>query len=163
MFLREHLFELELDEYRPLGDPTRFLDALATLFSRAKDEDVSPEAYLAHAGRLAPRPRRPAAVEAAGDAATEPDADAAAALEEEARRQAELARAYARYQRLLAANGAIDFGDQVSLALRLLRESPAARRARPGPLPVRAGGRVPGHQPRPVGARRAASPSGIAT
>ncbi|HET9614399.1 MAG TPA: ATP-dependent DNA helicase, partial [Candidatus Limnocylindrales bacterium] len=30
---------------------------------------------------------------------------------------------------LLAAHGAIDFGDQVSLALRLLRESPAARRA----------------------------------
>ena len=50
-----------------------------------------------------------------------------AALEEEARRQRELARAYARYQALLAANGAIDFGDQVALALRLLRESPAAR------------------------------------
>ncbi len=55
VFLRERLFELELDEYRPLGDPTRFLDALATLFSRAKDEDVSPDAYLAHAGRLADR------------------------------------------------------------------------------------------------------------
>ncbi len=52
-----------------------------------------------------------------------------AALAEDARRQAELARAYARYQALLAANGAIDFGDQVSLALRLLRESPAARDA----------------------------------
>ena len=46
---------------------------------------------------------------------------------EESRRRLELARAYAAYQRLLAANGAIDFGDQVSLALRLLRESPSAR------------------------------------
>ena len=27
IFLREHLFEFELDEYRPLGDPTRFLGA----------------------------------------------------------------------------------------------------------------------------------------
>ena len=44
VFLREHLFEFELDEYRPLGDPTRFLDALATLFSRAKSEHVPPEA-----------------------------------------------------------------------------------------------------------------------
>ena len=44
-----------------------------------------------------------------------------------ARRQLELARAYARYQELLAANGFIDFGDQVSLALRLVRESPAVR------------------------------------
>ncbi|HEY3334429.1 MAG TPA: ATP-dependent DNA helicase [Candidatus Limnocylindrales bacterium] len=128
VFLREHLFELELDQYRPLGDPTKFLDALATLFSRAKDEDVSPEAYLAYATRLAATAAEAqGAVEAAGEAATEQDRDAAAALDEEARRQAELARAYATYQRLLAANGAIDFGDQVSLALRLLRESPAAR------------------------------------
>ena len=62
IFLREHLFEFELDEYRPLGDPTRFLGALATLFSRCKDEDVSPDAYLAHADELAIRsgggPRR---------------------------------------------------------------------------------------------------------
>ena len=33
----------------------------------------------------------------------------------------------ARTSELLAANGAIDFGDQVSLALRLLRDSPSAR------------------------------------
>src|SRR4029077_3461511 len=39
IFLREHLFEFDLDVYRPLGDPTRFLAALATLFSRCKDED----------------------------------------------------------------------------------------------------------------------------
>ena len=128
VFLRERLFELGLDEYRPLGDPTRFLDALATLFSRAKDEDVSPDAYLAHAGRLAEQAAvATAAVEAAGDEVAEGDRDAAAALAEDARRQAELARSYARFQELLAANGAIDFGDQVSLALRLLRESPVAR------------------------------------
>ena len=67
VFLREHLFELGLEEYRPLGDPTRFLDALATLFSRAKDEDVSPDAFLAHAARLAEEAAvATAAVEAAG-------------------------------------------------------------------------------------------------
>ncbi len=128
VFLREHVFELQLDEYRPLGDPTKFLDALATLFSRAKDEDVSPDAYAAHAARLvAEAASAAAAVEAAGETATEADRESAAALAEEARRQAELARAYGVYQRLLAENGAIDFGDQVSLALRLLRESPASR------------------------------------
>ncbi len=130
VFMRERLFELELDEYRPLGDPTRFLDALATLFSRAKDEDVSPDAYRAHADRLATQAADATAmVEAAGERATEADRDAAAALAEDARRQAELARAYARYQGLLSVSGSIDFGDQVSLALRLLRESPAAREA----------------------------------
>ncbi|MBP1704642.1 MAG: hypothetical protein H6Q36_381 [Chloroflexi bacterium] len=112
IFLRERLFALGLDVYRPLGDPTRFLDALATLFSRLKDEDVSPSQYAAHAARLA------AEAEAADDDA----------LREEARRQAELAGAFGRYQALLGEAGAIDFGDQVSLALRLLRESPSARR-----------------------------------
>src|SRR6186997_2831881 len=73
IFLREHLFEFELDEYRPLGDPTRFLGALATLFSRCKDEDVSPEAYRAHADELAIR------------SGAEPDDEA---LAEDARRHA---------------------------------------------------------------------------
>jgi DNA helicase-2/ATP-dependent DNA helicase PcrA len=112
IFLREHLFEFDLDLYRPLGDPTRFLGALATLFSRCKDEDISPAAYLEHAERLAAR------------ATASPDDEAVA---EEARRQGELARAYGRYQELLAANGFIDFGDQVNLALRLVRTSAAAR------------------------------------
>ena len=55
--------------------------------------------------------------------------DAADAAAEEAGRQVELARAYATYQGLLAANGCIDFGDQVALALRLVRTSAAARAA----------------------------------
>jgi DNA helicase II / ATP-dependent DNA helicase PcrA len=55
VFLRERLFDLDLDAYRPLGDPTRFLGALASLFARCRDEDVAPEAYLAHADRLATR------------------------------------------------------------------------------------------------------------
>ena len=96
-----------------------------------------------------------AAVEAAGDEAPDADRDAAAALAEDARRQAELARSYGRYQALLAANGSIDFGDQVSLALRLLRESPAAREVGPAAVQVHPRRRVPGHEPRPGGARRA--------
>jgi DNA helicase II / ATP-dependent DNA helicase PcrA len=124
VFLRERVFELGLDEYRPLGDPTKFLDALATLFSRAKDEDVSPDAFIAHAEALA---ETAAAAAEAADADPGADREAALALAEEARRRLELARAYGRYQALLAAHGAVDFGDQVSLALRLLRESPAAR------------------------------------
>ena len=124
IFLRERLFEFELDEYRPLGDPTRFLGALATLFSRCKDEDVGPAAYLEFAAALRARSAQRAA-DAEGGGGSGPDDDAG--LAEEARRQSELARAYDRYQRLLRKAGLIDFGDQVGLALRLLRESPSAR------------------------------------
>jgi DNA helicase II / ATP-dependent DNA helicase PcrA len=119
IFLRERLFAFELDEYRPLGDPTRFLGALATLFSRCKDEDVNPQAYLAYAAELATLAST--AVERGVPA------EEAEALAERSRRESELARAYARYQELLREAGFIDFGDQVNLALRLLRESPAAR------------------------------------
>src|ERR1035437_9212351 len=42
IFLRERLFAFALDEYRPLGDPTRFLAALASLFRRCKDEAPRP-------------------------------------------------------------------------------------------------------------------------
>jgi len=126
IFLREQLFRLDLDEYRPLGDPTRFLSALATLFSRCKDEDIAPAAYLEHADRLT---AEAAALAAAAGLTDLPDdhAGAAAAPGEVARRQRELAGAYARYQELLAEHGFIDFGDQVALALRLVRDSPAAR------------------------------------
>ena len=128
IFLREHLFDFELDAYRPLGDPTRFLAALATLFSRCKDEDISPAEYREHADRVAVEAAR-VATAVDGDGAADPGRDTVEAAAEEARRQAELARAYATYQDLMAANGCIDFGDQVALALRLVRNSAAARTA----------------------------------
>ena len=52
VLLREHLFELGLERYRPLADPTRFLDALVELIGRAKDEQITPEEYLAFADEL---------------------------------------------------------------------------------------------------------------
>jgi DNA helicase-2/ATP-dependent DNA helicase PcrA len=121
IFLREHLFELELDRYRPLGDPTRFLAALVGFFSRCKDEDISPEALARHAQDLQVRAEALAAAPGV-------DMEALVAAREEAARQQELAGAFARYQALLAENGFIDFGDQVALALRLLRSSTSVRR-----------------------------------
>jgi DNA helicase-2/ATP-dependent DNA helicase PcrA len=125
MFLREHLFELGLDAYLPLGDPTRFLGALATLFGRCRDEDVSPSAYRAHADQIAASAAVATAARGPAPAAEGADPAAVQALAELAARQDELASAYGRYTELLAASGSIDFGDQVALALRLLRESAA--------------------------------------
>jgi superfamily I DNA/RNA helicase len=75
LFMRERLYDFDLDLYRPLGDPTRFLDALVALFSRCKDEDVDPTAYLAHADRL---------VAAAAEAEARADSPEAAAVDREA-------------------------------------------------------------------------------
>jgi DNA helicase-2/ATP-dependent DNA helicase PcrA len=108
VLLRDHLFELGLERYRPLGDPTRFLGALADLFGRAKDEGIDPQRMAGYAARLA------------ATAADDPGRDAADALVEQST-------AYGRYQILLAERGLIDHGDQLALPLRLLRERPSVR------------------------------------
>jgi DNA helicase-2/ATP-dependent DNA helicase PcrA len=105
IFLRDHLFEFPLKHYRPLGDPTRHLLAIASHISRLKDEDVSPEEYLAHAKTLLARAD---------------DTEARIEAEE----HLELARTYAQYQALMAQHGQIDFGDQIVEALRLFRTRP---------------------------------------
>ncbi len=107
VFFRQHLFEFPLDYYRPLGSPTKFVEAMVTLFSRAKDEDVTPQEYLRFAQGLKKEAER-----------NPKDRE----LSEEARRQEELARTYQLYQELMAKEGMLDFGDQVALALKLLRE-----------------------------------------
>ncbi len=114
IFIRDRLFEFPLDYFRPLGDPARHIDALVALFSRAKDEDVTPEEYRAYADRLAE------------EAAARQDDKA---LQEEARRQREIAAAYQVYQQLLAREGRVDFGDLITLTLRLLREHPTVLEA----------------------------------
>ncbi|MFQ5839204.1 MAG: ATP-dependent helicase [Candidatus Methylomirabilales bacterium] len=110
VFFRERLFEFPLEYYRPLGDPTRHVEALLTLISRAKDEDVGPDEFVTFAEGLA------------AEAERRPDD---AVLQEEARRQSEIARTYRIYQSRLSEGGLVDFGDQVLLPLRVLREHPA--------------------------------------
>lgn len=109
VFLRERLFDLGLSRYLPLGEPDAHLASLIHVFDRARDEDVSPEQYRAWAEGFAA---------AAKDDATRDRAEA----------ELEKANAYAAYQRLLLEHGRVDFGSQISLALRLLRERAHVRR-----------------------------------
>ena len=105
IFLRDHLFEFPLKHYRPLGDPTRHLQAIVSHVSRLKDEDVGPDEYLAHAEALR---------------AAAPDDESRLAAEQ----HLELARTYAQYQTLMARLGQVDFGDQIIETLRLFRTRP---------------------------------------
>ena len=109
IFFREHLFEFPLSHYRPLGDPTRFIGALVSVFSRAKDEDVSPREYLDYArGLMRESELKPEDAE----------------LADRARRELEVAECYQLYQELMAREGKVDFGDQVNLTLNLFRTRP---------------------------------------
>ncbi len=110
IFFREHLFEFPLSYYRPLGDPTRFISAMVSVFSRAKDEDVSPVEYLEYAESLS------------RESGLSPEN---AELAERAERELEIAECYKLYQELMARDGKVDFGDQVNLTLKLFRTHPA--------------------------------------
>ncbi|HEY5594270.1 MAG TPA: ATP-dependent DNA helicase [Nitrospiria bacterium] len=109
IFFLDHLFEFDLDYYRPLGNPTKHVEAILTLISRAKDEDVGPDEYRAYADRLARQARR------------KPNDHSLAEL---AKQQMELARTYDTYQKLLIKEGRVDFGDLVLRPLDLFRAHP---------------------------------------
>ena len=47
MLIRQHLFDFDLEYFRPLGNPTKFIGGILQHFSRLQDEDVSPKQYLA--------------------------------------------------------------------------------------------------------------------
>lgn len=100
--LDRHLVELDLLEYRNIGDPVFYLPAILDAISAAKDEMVSPERYMELA--------RAAAVAA-------PSGDDAA--QKAARRHVEVARIYAKYDALLQQHGAVDFGDLIYRVVRL--------------------------------------------
>lgn len=109
VFFREHLFEFSLSYYRPLAEPTRFIEALISFFSRAKDEDISAKEYLKYAQDFMIKVK----------AGPKDEAN-----EELAVQQMEVAGAYVKYQELLAKEGLVDFGNQFYLSLQLLRGHP---------------------------------------
>ena len=96
LLLRENIFNIGLDLFRPLGNPIKFLDALLTHFSRLKDEDVSPSDYLKWAQKQKPT--------------------------EEIQQYLELANSYKEYEELKIKESVMDFSDLISNTLLLFRK-----------------------------------------
>jgi len=111
LLVRKNLEKFDLDYYRPLGNPTKFIHALLKHFSRCKDEAISPAEYLKHAERLQLDTDLPLD-ENVADHTTE------------IKRIAEIANAYHVYNQLLLDNNALDFGDLLVYTLKLLKERP---------------------------------------
>jgi DNA helicase-2/ATP-dependent DNA helicase PcrA len=95
LLLRQNIFEIGLEKFRPLGNPTKFLDGLLTHFSRLKDEDITPTNYLSWAKKQ---------------------------KGEEASQYQELAVAYQKYEDLKVKNSMMDFADLISNTLLLFRK-----------------------------------------
>ncbi len=104
ILLRRNLPRLKLERYRHLSEPGQFLGDFVDFFSRCQDELVSPEEYQAYADELARR------YEHDRDSLAE---DERALHEEEAAKQAEIARAYRESEALLRERNLMTFGMQL--------------------------------------------------
>lgn len=96
LLLRQNIFDLKLSIFRPLGNPTKFLDALLSHFSRLKDEDITPTQYLSWSKKL----KDPL----------------------EKSQYMELAASYEKYEELKVKNSLMDFSDLISNTLLLFRQ-----------------------------------------
>ena len=108
--LLERLGELTIRHHQIRGNPAPLLAGFVARIDRLKDEMVTAEEFRAHAERLAER------------AAEKGDAERARAA-----RELEFAGVYADHDRLLADRGALDFGDLILRAFRMLHERPDVR------------------------------------
>jgi DNA helicase-2/ATP-dependent DNA helicase PcrA len=111
------LFEANLDKlplrhFQNLYEPAYELVPVLRAISRCKDELVSPAEY------------RAAADAAAASARTEQDRENAEKLQE-------IAEIYRIYEELLVESDAVDFGDLVGLAVRLVRDNPDVKKYLP--------------------------------
>lgn len=105
-FLRQHIGEFQLDYYRSLGNPEKFIRPLQEYFSRLKDEDVESEAYLEFCKERSSKAKD-------------------AAEKEYVKKHLELAKAYEMYDRLLTQNSYLDFGGLIFYTLRLFEKRPS--------------------------------------
>lgn len=110
LLMRNNFEKFDLDYYRPLGNPTRFIKAFIRHFAKAKDELITPEEYLAHVEKL--------------KMSLDQSEAGLETRDLEIKRVTEVAQAYHLYQRALLQNNAVDFGDLVNYTLRLFRERP---------------------------------------
>jgi DNA helicase-2/ATP-dependent DNA helicase PcrA len=94
--IRNNLFKFDLDYFRPLGNPTKFISGMLQHFSRLQDEDVTPSDYLKWLKK------------------TDPDY----------KKWKELVGAYKAYDEIKIKEGLMDFGDLIIKSLKLFRSRP---------------------------------------
>ena len=111
LFFQQNLFRFDLEYWRPLSNPTKFIRAILDFFSRLKDENVGPaefSQYVKHQLTLS---------KVEGPNAKGED-------KAEAKKYQELANAYEKYEKFKDEAGFLDFGDQVVKVIDLFKIRP---------------------------------------
>lgn len=104
LLVKKHLYDFELDYYRPIGNPSCHIHALLKHFSKCKDELISPKEYLEYAENAL--------------------LDGGKINIEEKSRLTELANSYHKYNQLLLDNLSLDFSDLIFYTVQLFQMRP---------------------------------------
>ncbi|MCD4694190.1 ATP-dependent helicase [bacterium] len=131
ILFKKNLDKFNLDYYKPLGNPTKFIKTLLGHFSRAKDEDISPNQYLEYANGLEQNldgmlsgskfNKKSISIVSFQNESGGFDEEIAS---QEVLRIKEIANAYHTYNQLLLEDSCLDFGDLINYCLKLFRERP---------------------------------------
>ena len=111
LFFQQNLFRFELDYWRPLANPTKFISAILSFFSRLKDENISPDEFMKYAKSVF-RKKTGSKLKAKGEEKIE------------AQKYYELAACYESYEKFKDEAGFLDFGDQVIKTMDLFKKRP---------------------------------------
>lgn len=103
IFFRKHLYDISLKRFRTYGNPSGIISDILKHFSRLQDEDVTSEEYLKYAQSIV-----------TSDEATR----------EQKANYLELATVYKEYSEIKIKESRLDFGDLITLTLKLFREKP---------------------------------------
>lgn len=108
---RKNLFNFDLDYFRPLGNPNKFIGGMLQHFSRLQDEDISPSDYIRWVQAQKSKIK------------SQKDNSKVKTVEYlEIQKWGELSKAYRKYDELKTKEGLMDFGDLITKTLKLFRE-----------------------------------------
>jgi len=113
IFIKKNINKFNLNYYRPLGNPDKFIYELIKHFSKLKDENISSKEYLEYTNGLKENQDNMLSNAKNTDAETQ-----------EIERLQETADAYYIYNQLLLDNGFLDFGDLICYVIKLFNKRP---------------------------------------
>ncbi|MBU0708592.1 UvrD-helicase domain-containing protein [Patescibacteria group bacterium] len=114
LFIKKHIFEFNLQYYRPLGNPAKFISGLITHFSRLRNENITPEEYSKYIRSL--KNRKTVAQNAEPETGSQNNEERL-----QIERLEELATAYKKYQELKIQHSVMDFADLLYYTLKLFK------------------------------------------
>lgn len=121
LLFRQNFDKFNLDYYRPLSNPSKFIRVLIEHFSKCKDEGIYPEKYLEYSDDLRLNLDK---ISTTSKFIKKEDKKDLILKQEETNRIKEVAEAYFTFQKLLLENNALNFGDLISYCLKLFEKRP---------------------------------------